>query len=157
MNRPLPSGLLQPAFDDPVLEAQRCFRAAFTALARPGTRQALAPVPAPAPLQPATYALCLSLLDRHTPLWLAPAFDTAAIRANLAFHCDCPLVEARDEALFALLDGAALEDLSGFYHGSERCPEQSCTLLVQLERLERGGGELIALGRAAGDLDRLEV
>lgn len=138
MNRPLPSGLLQPAFDDPVLEAQRCFRAAFTALARPGTRHALAPVPAPAPLQPAAYALCLSLLDRHTPLWLAPAFDTAAIRANLAFHCDCPLVDARDEALFALLDGAALEDLSGFYHGSERCPEQSCTLLVQLERLERG-------------------
>ncbi|MBE7374484.1 phosphonate C-P lyase system protein PhnH [Pseudomonas lopnurensis] len=133
-----PSELLQAAFDDPVLDAQQSFRAALKALAEPGTRQPLAVVAAVDHLQAATYALCLSLLDNDTPLWLAPAFDTPAIRANLAFHCGCPVVEAREEAMFALLDAAALDDLSGFYNGSERYPDQSCTLLVQLDRLDRG-------------------
>ncbi|KIZ33596.1 MAG: phosphonate C-P lyase system protein PhnH [Pseudomonas sp. K35] len=137
MNR-APSDLLQPAFADPVLDAQKCFRAALKALSEPGTRQALVSVAAIEPLQAAGYALCLSLLDNDTPLWLAPAFDTPAIRANLAFHCGCPIVEAREEAMFALLDAAALDDLSGFYNGSERYPDQSCTLLIQLDRLDRG-------------------
>lgn len=137
MNR-APSDLLQPAFADPVLDAQKCFRAALKALSEPGTRQPLVSVAAIEPLQAAGYALCLSLLDNDTPLWLAPAFDTPAIRANLAFHCGCPIVETREDAMFALLDAAALDDLSGFYNGSERYPDQSCTLLVQLDRLDRG-------------------
>ena len=98
-----PSDLLQAAFADPVLDAQKCFRAARKALAEPGTRQPLVSVAAVDHLQAAGYALCLSLLDNDTPLWLAPAFDTPAIRANLAFHCGCPIVEAREEAMFALL------------------------------------------------------
>lgn len=137
MNR-APSNLLQAAFADPVLDAQKCFRAALKALSEPGTRQPLVSVAAIEPLQPASYALCLSLLDNDTPLWLAPAFDTPAIRANLAFHCGCPIVETREDAMFALLDAAALDDLSGFYAGSERYPDQSCTLLIQLEHLDRG-------------------
>jgi len=137
MNR-APSDLLQPAFADPVLDAQKCFRAALKALSEPGTRQPLVSVAAIEPLQAAGYALCLSLLDNDTPLWLAPAFDTPAIRANLTFHCGCPIVETREDAMFALLDAAALDDLSGFYAGSERYPDQSCTLLVQLDRLDRG-------------------
>ncbi|AHY41002.1 phosphonate C-P lyase system protein PhnH [Stutzerimonas decontaminans] len=137
MNR-APSDLLQAAFADPVLDAQKCFRAALKALSEPGTHQPLVSVAAIEPLQAASYALCLSLLDNDTPLWLAPAFDTPAIRANLAFHCGCPIVETREDAMFALLDAAALDDLSGFYNGSERYPDQSCTLLVQLNRLDRG-------------------
>lgn len=137
MNR-APSDLLQPAFADPVLDAQKCFRAALKALSEPGTRQPLVSVAAIEPLQAAGYALCLSLLDNDTPLWLAPAFDTPAIRANLAFHCGCPIVETREDAMFALLDAAALDDLSSFYAGSERYPDQSCTLLIQLDRLDRG-------------------
>ncbi|HCG40698.1 MAG TPA: phosphonate C-P lyase system protein PhnH [Pseudomonas sp.] len=137
MNR-APSDLLQAAFADPVLDAQKSFRAALKSLAEPGTRQPLVSVAAIDHLQAASYALCLSLLDNDTPLWLAPAFDTPAIRANLAFHCGCPIVEAREEAMFALLDAAALDDLSGFYNGSERYPDQSCTLLIQLDRLDRG-------------------
>lgn len=137
MNR-APSDLLQAAFADPVLDAQKCFRAALKALSEPGTRQPLISVAAIEPLQAAGYALCLSLMDNDTPLWLAPAFDTPAIRANLTFHCGCPIVETREDAMFALLDAAALDDLSGFYAGSERYPDQSCTLLIQLDRLDRG-------------------
>jgi alpha-D-ribose 1-methylphosphonate 5-triphosphate synthase subunit PhnH len=133
--------LLQPAFNDPVLDAQRSFRAALDALARPGVEQTLMPAQLPPALQgldSATHALCLALLDLDTPLWLAPAFDTPAIRANLAFHCGCPLVSERRDARFALLDGTDAEDLSGFDTGNDRYPDQSCTLLIQLPGLNGG-------------------
>lgn len=133
--------LLQPAFADPVLDAQCSFRAALDALAGPGVVQTLAAAQRPPALQgldSATHALCLALLDLDTPLWLAPAFDTPAIRANLAFHCGCPLVSERRDARFALLDVSDTEDLSGFDTGNDRYPDQSCTLLVQLPELSGG-------------------
>lgn len=132
--------LLQPAFVDPVLDAQRGFRAALKALAEPGLIQHLSSAPCLDGLAPATYALCLALLDGDTPLWLAPRFDTPLIRANLAFHCGCPLTQNREDAAFALLDEQDLLDLSGFDHGNDRYPDQSCTLLVQLTDLEAGRG-----------------
>lgn len=132
---------LQPAFNDPVLDAQVSFRAALKALAEPGLVQGMDRALALDGLQPATYALCLAFLDADTPLWLAPRFDTAAIRANLAFHCGCPIVAEREVALFALLDEPELSDLSAFDNGSERYPDQSCTLLIQLEALD--GGSLL--------------
>jgi alpha-D-ribose 1-methylphosphonate 5-triphosphate synthase subunit PhnH len=130
--------LLHPAFDDQVLDSQRVFRAALKALAEPGLTQQLIPVQALEPLAPASYALCLSLLDGDTRLWLAPGFDTPTVRANLAFHCGCPIVAERELADFALLGVQELVDLSGFFTGSERFPDQSCTLLVQLDALGDG-------------------
>jgi alpha-D-ribose 1-methylphosphonate 5-triphosphate synthase subunit PhnH len=132
--------LLQPAFSDPVLDAQRGFRAALKALAGPGLIQTLHATPNLEGLAPATYALCLALLDVDTPLWLAPTFDTPLIRANLAFHCGCPLTANREEARFALLAAEDLLDLRGFDHGNDRYPDQSCTLLVQLPNLDGGAG-----------------
>ncbi len=135
------AALLQPAFADPVLDAQRSFRAALKALAGPGvmhTLQAAQRPPALAGLDAASHALCLALLDIDTPLWLSAAFDTPAIRANLAFHCGCPIVTERQHARFALLDQSQLDDLGGFDLGNDRYPDQSCTLLIQLPSL--GGG-----------------
>jgi alpha-D-ribose 1-methylphosphonate 5-triphosphate synthase subunit PhnH len=133
--------LLQPAFADPVLDAQRSFRAALKALAGPGVVQQLPAAQLPPHLQglaAASHGLCLALLDIDTPLWLAPRFDTQAIRANLTFHCGCPIVSDRQNARFALLDDSQLHDLSGFDLGNDRYPDQSCTLLVQLSSLEGG-------------------
>ena len=135
------AALLQPAFADPVLDAQRSFRAALKALAGPGvmhTLQAAQRPPALAGLDSSSHALCLALLDIDTPLWLAPVFDTPAIRANLAFHCGCPIVTERQHARFALLDDSQLDDLSGFDLGNDRYPDQSCTLLIQLPSLSGG-------------------
>ncbi|NUT75436.1 phosphonate C-P lyase system protein PhnH [Pseudomonas sp. C1C7] len=130
--------LLQPAFADPVVDSQRGFRAALKALAGPGVIQTLYATPSLDGLAPATYALCLALLDVDTPLWLAPSFDTPLIRANLSFHCGCPLTTDREAARFALLGADDLLDLGGFDHGNDRYPDQSCTLLVQLPNLEDG-------------------
>ena len=139
MNAANSSQWLQPAFNDPVLDAQASFRTALKALAEPGLAQPMDRALALENLQPATYALCLAFLDGDTPLWLAPCFDTPAIRANLLFHCGCPIVAERELALFALLDEAGADDLADFDNGSERYPDQSCTLLIQLDAL--AGGE----------------
>lgn len=138
MSAPYGSHWLQAAFDEPVLDAQVSFRAALGALAEPGISRPMSRAHALPGLDVATYGLCLAFLDSDTPLWLAPRFDTPAIRANLAFHCGCPIVAEREVALFALLDEEELGDLSDFDNGSERHPDQSCTLLIQLHSLVNG-------------------
>nr|MBF0681987.1 phosphonate C-P lyase system protein PhnH [Pseudomonas sp.] len=132
------SQFLLPAFDNPALASQLSFRAALNALAEPGLNQTLPSVQPIAGLASATYALCLSLVDADIPVWLAPAFDSPVLRANLAFHCGCPFVEQREQAAFAVLDASELSDLRGFDTGSERYPDQSCSLIVQLDALEGG-------------------
>lgn len=138
MNVPHGSHWLRPAFDDPVVDAQVSFRAALCALAEPGVPRPMNRAHALPGLAVATYGLCLAFLDSDTPLWLGPSFDTPEIRSNLAFHCGCPIVAEREVALFALLAEADLDDLADFDNGSERHPDQSCTLLVQLDSLNDG-------------------
>jgi len=132
------STLLLPAFSDAVAQTQQTFRLAMTAMSEPGTTQVVDGAPSLDVLAPATYALCLSLLDADTPVWLAPALDTPVLRANLAFHCGCPVVEDRADAAFALLTENELVDLHGFNQGTDRDPDQSCTLFVQLPGLDQG-------------------
>lgn len=130
--------LLLPAMPDPVTAMQKVFRLALAAMSEPGTVHAVDPMPQLDSLASATYALCLTLLDADTPVWLAPPLDTPALRANLAFHCACPIARAREDAAFALLTVDELDDLSGFNTGTDRDPDRSCTLLVQLDSLEEG-------------------
>ncbi len=104
--------LLLPAFPDPVAQTQETFRLALKAMSEPGTTQVIRDAPGLGSLMPATYALCLSLLDSDTSVWLAPSFDTPELRANLAFHCACPVTSERAEADFALLGTNELDDLS---------------------------------------------
>lgn len=156
MNAANSSQWLQPAFNNPVLDAQASFRTALKALSEPGLVQPMDRALALGNLQPATYALCLAFLDGDTPLWLAPCFDTPAIRANLSFHCGCPIVAERELALFALLDEAGAADLSAFDNGSERYPDQSCTLLVQLDALI-GGEPLRWRGPGIKDVHSVEL
>ena len=65
----------------------RCDGAAGHGCIRSGER-----LTAPAPLDPATAAVLLTLVDNETPLWLDPA--VAAARDWLAFHCGASIVDA---------------------------------------------------------------
>ena len=71
-----PASQLLPAFPEPVHSAQQVFRHALTALSEPGVVQTVEDIPRLDRLSPASYALCLCLLDSDTPLWLSPALDT---------------------------------------------------------------------------------
>jgi len=122
-------------FADPVGDAQATFRAVLDAMARPGKlHQAGERLTPPAPLDCATAAVLLTLVDNETPLWL----DAAAVAAKdwLAFHCGAVIADQASEAEFGLM--LALPDLALFSTGSHEAPEGSATLVVQIAALGSG-------------------
>lgn len=128
---------LTPGFAEPVLDAQRCFRAVLEAMARPGRVQRLPGLPTPpAPLGAAAAAVLLTLADAETPVWL-DAGEAAA--AWLRFHAGAPITATPAEATFLLASGTppALAELA---QGSDEEPHRSATLIVQVATLEEGAG-----------------
>lgn len=126
---------LQPGFADPVSGAQACFRAVLDAMARPGrvcpSGGGLIPPP---PLAPATAAVLLTLLDYDTPVWLDDA--AAAARGWIAFHCGAAVVAQPEACSFAV--ALSLPPLSSFPAGTHEAPEQSATLILQVDALGSG-------------------
>ena len=125
--------MLQAGFADPVLDGQACFRAVLDALAHPGRIVTAAVPEPPSPLDPATAAVLLTLVDAETPLWLDAA--AAPARDWIAFHCAAPLA-ARGNAAFGLALGAGT--LAGFRTGTDDAPEDGATVILQVGALDRG-------------------
>ncbi len=123
-----------PGFADPVLGAQAAFRATLAAMARPGSIHAVGDgLEAPAPLDPATAAVLLSLVDGESPLALDAAAEPA--RTWLTFHCGAvfsPVAQAH----FVL--ALSCPDLATLCTGSDEAPEGSATLILQVPALGRG-------------------
>jgi alpha-D-ribose 1-methylphosphonate 5-triphosphate synthase subunit PhnH len=136
MNQPVT--VLAPGFSDPGHDAQRLFRAVLDAFAHPGRIMSLPDPPAgPGTISPATAAYLLTLVDRDTPLWLAPEFERPAARDFVRFHTGAPIVARRDEAVFAVLahDTASLD---GFAIGTDPYPDRSATLVIEVPVLGAG-------------------
>jgi alpha-D-ribose 1-methylphosphonate 5-triphosphate synthase subunit PhnH len=131
------------AFADAVHDAQRVFRSAMQALARPGSVHLLTGLPpAPAPLTAAANALILALADHETPLWLdAPLASTQVVLDHLRFQTSARIVASAHDASFAIVADPstcpALDDLS---LGSLEYPDRSTTLILQVEHIETGRG-----------------
>ena len=128
-----------PGFADPVRDAQACFRAILGAMARPGSlhRLPLGLTP-PGPLDPATAAVLLTLLDGEASLAVTPAFRPAA--PWIGFHCGIAVTAGA--AGFVLAD--ALPDLATLDAGSDECPEASTTVILQVPALGSGTGYVLA-------------
>lgn len=136
---------LKAGFDDPVRDSQRVFRAVLDAMAHPG-RIVMPPSPPEIPLglYPATAAVCLTLLDFETPVWLADA-SLGELRAWLAFHAGCRFTAVPEDGDFALItDAAALPALDRFAFGSDETPERSTTLIVQVGGLSTQHGKRLS-------------
>jgi alpha-D-ribose 1-methylphosphonate 5-triphosphate synthase subunit PhnH len=128
-------------FADPVLDAQRAFRAVLDAMAHPGRVVTLAPLAAPAPLGDASAAVCLTLLDLDTPVWLDPAAATAEVVTYLRFHCGAPVVGAPAAARFAVIaDAPAMPPVDAFEPGTDERPDLSAMLVIQVKDLVGGRG-----------------
>jgi alpha-D-ribose 1-methylphosphonate 5-triphosphate synthase subunit PhnH len=123
-----------PGFADPVTQAQSTFRAVLDAMARPGTlHEAGAALVPPAPLDPATAAVLLTLVDHDTPLHIAP--DCADAAGWLVFHCGTT-PSNRPASPFAV--ARTLPDLATLNAGSDEAPESSTTLVLQVTALGTG-------------------
>lgn len=131
-------------FADPVHQAQQVFRRVLDAMARPGQIHSLTGLPEAAPgLSSAATAVCLTLVDLETPLWLDPA--ATASRDQLVFHCSAPVVATPRQALFAVIaEPLQLTDFALFNPGSDEYPETSTTLVVEVSGLQGQGGQVLA-------------
>ncbi|MEL6233100.1 MAG: phosphonate C-P lyase system protein PhnH [Pseudomonadota bacterium] len=136
--------VLAGGFADIPIDAAHGFRAAMTAMARPGRVTTVAGAAPPAPVSPAAGVLILTLCDAETPLFLAPSHDTAAMRNWLAFHTGVPLVapEAADFALGAWAD----LPLSRMKLGRAEYPDRSCTVIVEMPELVADTHRLVGPG-----------
>lgn len=150
---------LKPGFADPVHGAQQTFRALLQALARPGRVQRCGgELDPPAPLGPAMAATALTLADADTPLWLAPALAGEAVAAYLRFHCNVPLVSDPAAAAFAFAPAAELPALDAVPPGSDRAPEASATVVVEVPGLTSGDPAGWPLhGPGIAEIERLRV
>lgn len=129
-----------PAFADPVLGSQETFRAALHAMSYPGRLlEAGFDLDPPAPLHKATAALALALFDFETPIWLDRTAATENVRAFLAFHCGCPVVEDPAAAKFAIVtDAETMPSLDCFNAGTDEAPETAATVILQVSRFIAG-------------------
>jgi alpha-D-ribose 1-methylphosphonate 5-triphosphate synthase subunit PhnH len=131
---------LAPGLDHPVFDSIKVFRAIADAMSHPGEIKRIpARPPAPAQLMPAAAALCLTLLDFETPLWLQS--PQPAVADYLRFHCGCSPALAPEDAAFALITNTvAMPTLSAFNAGVPEYPDRSTTLLMQVASLSNASG-----------------
>lgn len=134
-------------FSEPVLGAQKVFRAVMDALARPGLVQTFPELPAaPAPLSPAAGAIALALADYDTAVWLDPPLAAAAdVAAWLRFHTGAPATGDPALATFAFVaDPPRMPAFDAFAPGTPEYPDRSTTIVLQVERF--AGGRPLTLG-----------
>lgn len=128
---------MKPAFTDPVFGAQDAFRALMDAMSRPGRIQRCDVLPdLPAALAPAAAAALLALADAETPVWTDA---TGEAREWIAFHTGAPFVADAARAQFLLATGA-MPKLAALDAGSDETPQDSATLILQLEALAEDAG-----------------
>jgi len=130
---------LLPGFQDPVLDSQYTFRRVLDAMAHPGATVVVGQeLKVPWPLNRATAAVCLSLLDYETPVWMDCA-GNPDIADWLTFHCGCPLTDAPGQARFAVFcNKVTTPVLEQFNIGQDEFPENSTTLILQVSSFEAG-------------------
>jgi alpha-D-ribose 1-methylphosphonate 5-triphosphate synthase subunit PhnH len=124
-----------PGFADPVRDAQTTFRAVLDAMAQPGRlHHAGQNLAAPSPLDRATAAVLLTLIDNETPLWVDPAASAAG--DWLAFHCGAAITYAPGDSTFAL--ALSMPNLAELPNGTHEVPESSVTVILQVPALGTG-------------------
>lgn len=130
---------LTAGFADSAHDSQRVFRAVLDAFAHPGRIVAMpVEVEAPTALNAAATAFVLTLVDRDTPLWLAPCFDSPDLHSFVRFHTGAAIAHRAEDAAFAVVPGDREPMFDGFAIGTDPYPDRSATLVVQVPAL-RGG------------------
>jgi len=136
---------LAGGFSDAPLQSAAAFRQVMQAMARPGSIRRVSGAVPPAPLSLAAGVVLLVLADGTTPLHLAGAADSPALRDWIAFHIGAPLVAA-EEAAFAVGRWQDLQPVTRFRPGLPDYPDRSATLIVECDVLTAHGACLTGPG-----------
>lgn len=125
---------ISTGFKDVVFDSQAVFRKVLKSMSEPGVVSKvddnLSDVPKD--LNLASYALALTLFDHDTNVALAKSLNHQFVKQTLAFHCSSPLTENVSEADFIVCDESEIPALSELKLGTEDYPDQSCTLIIQV-------------------------
>jgi alpha-D-ribose 1-methylphosphonate 5-triphosphate synthase subunit PhnH len=124
----------RPGFVDPVAEAQACFRSVLSAMSCPGRIVAMSHSIAAPPLDPATAAVLLTLVDADVALWLDEALSPS--RDWLAFHAGVVAAAGPDRATFLCV--TSLPPLADLFAGTDAEPEAAATVILQVPSLADG-------------------
>jgi alpha-D-ribose 1-methylphosphonate 5-triphosphate synthase subunit PhnH len=119
-------------FADAPIDAAHAFRAALSAMSRPGRIEVLDRARPPEPLSDAAGTLILTLCDGETPVCLAGRHDNPAVRDWITFHTGAPFADAAD-AMFAIGTWDALLPLAAYATGKPEYPDRAATLIVETE------------------------
>lgn len=136
---------LTGGFADAPTGSARAFRAIVEAMSRPGTIVIVTGATPPAPLSQAAGLVLLTLADGTTPVHLAGAADTKAVRDWITFHTGAPLVDA-PAASFAVGTWQALAPHDRFAIGKPEYPDRAATLIVEMPDLSPEGPRLSGPG-----------
>jgi alpha-D-ribose 1-methylphosphonate 5-triphosphate synthase subunit PhnH len=124
----------RPGFLDPVTEAQACFRSVLSAMSCPGRIVAMSHSIAAPPLDPATAAVLLTLVDADVTLWLdealSPSWDW------LAFHAGVVRAPRLGQAAFLCV--TSLPPLGDVFAGTDAAPETAATVILKVPALVDG-------------------
>jgi alpha-D-ribose 1-methylphosphonate 5-triphosphate synthase subunit PhnH len=133
---------ITPGFLDPVFDSQQSFREILDAMTHPGTQVLMsAELTPPDPMNRASAAVCLTLMDFETSFW-SDLDDRTAVVDWLNFHCGCRIVSKTYDAMFALItDVDRMPPLSHFRIGTVECPDTSTTLIVQVNGFSARNGK----------------
>jgi len=146
---------LSPGFDDPVRDAQHCFRHLLEAMSRPGRIAAIdALATPPLGLAPAAAALALTLADIDAPVWLGGS--AAAAAPWIRFHTGAAVVSEPRAALFAFADTGSVPDLRLLDAGTDEYPDRSTTLVVEVAHLA-ADGPIVLRGPGIENVHRVAI
>lgn len=125
---------LLSGFADQSRDSAAAFRVMLDAMAQPGRIFTVpAGLEAPPPLLSSTAAICLTLCDYDTPLWLDETLHVGPVLDYLRFHTGAHIEATIAKASFLVATPAsAAEALAQASPGNAEYPDASATLIVQL-------------------------
>lgn len=133
--------------------SQAVFRSALQALSHPGRCIAVEhDAELPTHSNAAAAVFLLAMLDADCSLWLSPSLQGSQAALWLRFHTGCQLAEHAAQAQFLWVGaGDTLPTLQSLRQGSDECPDQSATCLVDVGALiANTDTEIDAQGDAQG-------
>lgn len=124
-------------FSHEVFGSQAVFRSALHALSHPGRCIAVDhDAELPAHGNAAAAVFLLSMLDADCSLWLSPSLQGTDAALWLRFHTGCQLVAHAAQAQFLWVCACdPLPELQSLRQGSDECPDQSATCLIDVGAL----------------------